>query len=69
MSTAGANDPAGQMAAMGSELPNGVFGDDPADPGTGQGDNTPESDILREDEPDVENGVPSGDDTQLGDRS
>jgi hypothetical protein len=65
----GATDPAGQMAAMGSELQNGVFGTDPADPGTGQGDATPESGLLREDEPDVESGVPSGDDSQLGDRS
>jgi hypothetical protein len=69
MSGTGATDPAGQMAAMGSELQNGVFGVDPADPGTGQGDATPDAEILREGEPDVENGVPSGDDAELGDRS
>jgi hypothetical protein len=66
MSDAGAGDPAGQMAAMGSELPNGVFGADPADPGTGQGDGTPDAELHREGEPDVEAGVPSGDDTELG---
>jgi hypothetical protein len=64
-----ATDPAGQMAAMGSELQNGVFGTDPADPGTGQGDNTPESEIQREGEPDVVDGEPMGDDAELGDRS
>ena len=44
---------------MGAELPNGVLG---ADQATAQGGITPRSDLLREGEPDVENGVPSGDD-------
>lgn len=69
MSDFSASDPAGRMAAMGAELQNGVFGDDPADPGTGQGDNTPDSDIQREDEADIVAGTPMGDDAELGDRS
>ena len=69
MSAASTDDAAGRMAAMASELPNGLFGDEPADPSSGQGGTAPRSGVLREDEPDVENGLPSGDDTELGDRS
>jgi hypothetical protein len=61
-----ATDPAGRMAALGSELQNGVLG---ADPATGQGEGTPDAGVLGVGEPDVEDGVPSGADAELGDRS
>jgi hypothetical protein len=64
-----ATDPAGRLAAMGSELQNGALGADPADPGTGSGEGTPDAGILREGEPDAEDGVPSGSDAELGDRT
>jgi len=62
LSTASGHDPAARMAAMGAELPNGMLGDDPPAPSTGQRGTTPEPGVLRENEPDVENGAPGGDD-------
>lgn len=63
-----ASDPAGDMAAMGAELQDGVLGADAAVPGTGRGD-VRQSDVQREGGPDAVDGEPMGDDAELGDRS
>ena len=46
------SDPSLDGQSLTGMLPTGAFGNDPADPGTGQGEDVPTDDIQREDEPD-----------------